>query len=126
MFERIDPRSPTPIYAQIAERVRVAVACGELTKGDGLPSVRALATRLRVNPATIVQAYRELEQEKLVELRQGAGSFIADVPSETRARERTAAAKRVVRDMMAAAARLGIGREDIKRALNGELSEGKK
>lgn len=126
MFERIDPRSPTPIYAQIAERVRVAVASGELTKGDGLPSVRALATRLRVNPATIVQAYRELEQEKLVELRQGAGSFIADVPSETRARDRAAAAKRVVRDMMAAAARLGIGREDIKRALNGELSEGKK
>ena len=68
MFERIDPRSPTPIYAQIAERVRVAVAAGELSKGDGLPSVRALATRLRVNPATVVQAYRELEQEKLVEV----------------------------------------------------------
>ena len=63
MFERIDPRSPTPIYAQIAERVRVAVAAGELTKGDGLPSVRALATRLRVNPATVVQAYRELEHD---------------------------------------------------------------
>jgi GntR family transcriptional regulator len=126
MFERIDPRSPTPIYAQIAERLRVAVASGELTKGDGLPSVRALATRLRVNPATVVQAYRELEQEKLVEMRQGAGTFVADVPSDTRARERTAAAKRIVRDMMAAAARLGIGRDDIQRALNGALSEGKR
>src|ERR1019366_10469821 len=75
MFERIDPRSPTPIYAQIAERVRVAVAAGELAKGDSLPSVRALATRLRVNPATVVQAYRELEQENLLEMRQGAGTF---------------------------------------------------
>lgn len=126
MFERLDPRSPTPMYAQIAERLRVAVASGELTRGDSLPSVRALAARIRVNPATVVQAYRALEDEKIVEMRQGAGSFIADVPSDTRARERTAAAKRIVRDMMAAAARLGIGRDDIKRALNGELSEGKR
>jgi GntR family transcriptional regulator len=124
MFERIDPRSPTPIYAQIAERVRVAVAAGELAKGDGLPSVRALATRLRVNPATVVQAYRELEQEKLVEMRQGAGTFILEMSSDSRARERTAAAKRLVRALMEDAARLGIQKEDIKKALNGELSEG--
>jgi DNA-binding transcriptional regulator YhcF (GntR family) len=124
MFERIDPRSPTPIYAQIAERVRVAVAAGELTKGDGLPSVRALAGRLRVNPATVVQAYRELEQEKLVEMRQGAGTFILEMSTDTRARERQAAAKRLVRALMEDAARLGIQKEDIKKALNGELSEG--
>jgi len=123
MFERIDPSSPTPIYAQIAERVRVAVASGELATGDGLPSVRALATRLRVNPATVVQAYRDLEQEKLVEMRQGAGTYITDVPSDMRARTRTAAARRIVRDMMTAAARLGISRDDIRRALNGELTE---
>ena len=124
MFERIDPRSPTPIYAQIAERVRVAVAAGELTKGDGLPSVRALATRLRVNPATVVQAYRELEQEKLVEMRQGAGTYILEMSTDSRARERTAAAKRLVRALMEEAARLGIQKEDIKKALNGELYEG--
>jgi len=124
MFERIDPRSPTPIYAQIAERVRVAVAAGELTKGDGLPSVRALAGRLRVNPATVVQAYRELEQEKLVEMRQGAGTFILEMSTDTRARERQAAAKRLVRGLMEDAARLGIQKEDIKKALNGELNEG--
>jgi GntR family transcriptional regulator len=124
MFERIDPRSPTPIYAQIAERVRVAVAAGELAKGDGLPSVRALATRLRVNPATVVQAYRELEQEKLVEMRQGAGTYVLEMSTDTRARERTAAAKRLVRGLMEEAARLGIQKDDIKKALNGELSEG--
>jgi GntR family transcriptional regulator len=123
MFERIDPRSPTPIYAQIAERVRVAVAAGELAKGDGLPSVRALAGRLRVNPATVVQAYRELEQEKLVEMRQGAGTFILEMSTDSRARERQAAAKRLVRGLMEDAARLGIQKDDIRKALNGELSE---
>ena len=125
MFEHINPRSPTPIYAQIAERVRVAVGAGELTKGDSLPSVRALATRLRVNPATVVQAYRDLAQEGLVDMRQGTGTFIADVSSDTRARERTAAARRIVRDMLADAARLGVGRDDLKRAFTTELEDGR-
>src|SRR3989304_742336 len=109
MFERIDPRSPIPIYAQIAERVRVAVAAGELARGDSLRSVRALAMRLRVNPATVVQAYRELEHERLVEMRQGAGTFVADVPPDTRGQKRAAAARRGGRGMLAAAGRAGPG-----------------
>lgn len=125
MFERIDPRSPTPIYAQIAERVRVAVASGELRAGDGLPSVRALATRLRVNPATVVQAYRDLEREGIVEMKQGAGTYVADVPADTRARERSAAAKRLVRELLASAARLGINRDDLRKALTSELEDRK-
>ena len=56
MFHDIDPRSPTPLYAQIAARVRVAIASGELSPGDALPSTRQLAHTLRVNPATVVQA----------------------------------------------------------------------
>ena len=123
MFDRIDPRSPTPIYAQIAARVRVAVAAGELKAGDGLPSVRTLATRLRVNPATVVQAYRELEAEGLVQMRQGAGTYVTDVTPERRARERTADARRLVRDLLAEAARRGITAADLKQALNAELEE---
>ena len=121
MFERIDARSPTPIYAQIAERVRVAVAAGELVRGDGLPSVRALATRLRVNPATVVQAYRDLETEGLVEMRQGAGTFVTEMSPDKRARERAAAARRLVREMLAEAGRIGIGRDDLRKAFTGEL-----
>lgn len=123
MFDRIDPRSPTPIYAQIAARVRVAVAAGELKTGDGLPSVRTLATRLRVNPATVVQAYRELEAEGLVQMRQGAGTYVTDVTPERRARERAADARRLIRDLLAEAARRGISAADLKAALHAELEE---
>ena len=123
MFSRIDPRSPVPIYAQIADRVRVAIAAGELKEGDALPSVRALAASLRVNPATVVQAYRALERERIVELRQGAGTFIAPVAAETRQRERTAAARRLVQQMLAEAARLGIAPGDLRVALDRELPE---
>ena len=78
MFEGIDPRSPTPLYAQIAAHIRVAVASGEVRSGDALPSVRALAQSLRVNPATVVQAYRELAMDGFVEMRHGAGTFRSD------------------------------------------------
>ena len=125
MFSHIDPRSPTPLYAQIADRVRLAVAAGELNPGESLPSVRALATKLRVNPATVVQAYRDLERDKIVEMRQGAGTFIAAMATETRARERTAAAQRFVRQMLHDAARLGLAPTDLRLALDRELPESK-
>lgn len=125
MFQDIDPRSPTPLYAQIADRIRLAVASGELTQGEPLPSVRALATKLRVNPATVVQAYRDLERDKIVEMRQGAGTFVADIATETRSRERTAAAQRFVRQMLQDAARVGLSPADLRLALDRELPESK-
>ena len=123
MFSHIDPGSPTPLYAQIADRVRLAVASGELRAGEGLPSVRALATRLRVNPATVVQAYRDLESEGLVEMRQGAGTFVCEVSAEAKRRERLASARRFARSMLAEAARLGISPHDVRDALKRELPE---
>jgi GntR family transcriptional regulator len=121
MFERIDPRSPVPIYAQIAGRLRVAVASGELCSGDPLPSVRALATQLRINPATVSQAYRELEHEGTVETRQGAGTFVASVSSDRRRRDRLAEARRLVGELLAEAARLGLSPADLDQALNETL-----
>lgn len=66
-----------PVYLQLQEQVERRVASGVLRPGDALPSVRALATELRVNPNTIVRAYRELELRGLVESRHGEGTFIA-------------------------------------------------
>lgn len=117
MFERIDPRSPVPIYAQIAGRLRVAVASGELKSGDPLPSVRALATQLRINPATVSQAYRELEREGTVEMRQGAGTYVSAVSNDRRRRDRIAEARRLVREMLAEAARMGIAADELDQAL---------
>ncbi len=124
MFERVDPRSPTPLYAQIAARLRVAIASGELRPGDGLPSVRQLAARLRINPATVVQAYRVLEVDGLVSTRQGAGSFVQDVASDRKNREREQEARRLVRDLAANAASLGLSTADLRAAIDRELKPG--
>lgn len=121
MFEQIDPRSATPLYAQIAGRLRVAVAAGELRPGEPLPSVRQLASRLRVNPATVVQAYRDLETEGFVEMRQGAGTFVKEVVPERRATERSRQAIDLVRQMIAEAGRLGLTSKELLQAIEQEL-----
>jgi len=121
MLDRIDPRSSTPLYAQIAGRLRGAIAAGDLKPGAPLPSVRQLAADLRVNPATVVQAYRDLETEGFVEMRQGAGTFVREVATERRARERTRVARQLVRALIADAARAGIPVADLIAAIDNEL-----
>lgn len=83
--------SSTPIYKQITEQVRMAVAAGRLNVAEQLPSVRALAEELVVNPNTVARAYAHLAGEGLIEARPGRGVFIIRkrrVFSRTEARRR--------------------------------------
>lgn len=121
MFEDIDPRSPVPLWEQIAARVRLAVASGELLPGEALPSVRELARRLRVNPATVAQAYRELSKEEFVETRHGAGTFVRHVAESRRTGEIKARAQELVRGLLEAAARSGITLDEIEHAFELEV-----
>ena len=121
MFDHIDPRSPTPLYAQIATRLKVAIAAGELPPGEALPSVRALASRLRINPATVVQAYRDLELEGLVGTRHGAGTFVQEVAPDRKLKDKAAEATRLVRDLVAQAGSLGITTTELRSAIDEEI-----
>ena len=121
MLDDLDTKSAVPLYEQIAVRLKAAVATGELRAGDALPSVRQLAGRLRINPATVTQAYRALEGDGFAESRQGAGTFVRSVPTEARSRERSTQARRLVRTMLAEAARFGLSREALREAIRHEL-----
>ena len=67
-----------PIYGQIADRVRFAVAAGVLRPGELVPSVRELSKQLVVNPNTVARAYRDLQAEGLVEAVRGTGLQVTD------------------------------------------------
>jgi len=121
VFERIDPRSPTPLYAQIAGRIKVAIAAGELRPAEALPSVRQLAAELRVNPATVVQAYRDLEAEGFVEIRHGAGTFVRELAPARRARERARQATALVHKLLADARRIGVSLAELQAAIEEEI-----
>jgi len=73
----INTGSAAPIYRQVADQVRMAVASGRLSVGEALPSVRALAEDLVINPNTVAKAYGDLMREGLIESRAGRGVFIA-------------------------------------------------
>jgi len=121
VFDGIDPRKPTPLYEQIAARVRVAIASGDLVVGEALPSVRALANDLRVNPATVVQAYRELAADGFVEKRHGQGTFVQNVPVMRRESERRKQAEEIARRALTDGARLGLSGEEVLDALRDEI-----
>src|ERR1700722_8460044 len=74
----ITPGSGTPIYRQIVEQLRLAVASGALPAGWAVPSVRVLAEQLLVNANTVVKAYGELVRDGVLESRHGLGFFAAE------------------------------------------------
>lgn len=75
---KIDPRSHVPIYLQIADGIREAVAVGIYSPGESLPSLRALALDVQVNPNTVQRAYDLLARDGLIYSRRGKGLFVAD------------------------------------------------
>ncbi|MBN2054357.1 GntR family transcriptional regulator [bacterium] len=77
MFVFIDPASSVPIYRQLVDEVVYRVASGGLREGDQLPSIRTLATELRINPNTVIKAYRELEFTGFAVSHHGKGYFVA-------------------------------------------------
>jgi GntR family transcriptional regulator len=74
----IDPKSPVPIFQQIAAQLRQQIAVGVYRPNESLPSLRGLAADIQVNPNTVQRAYEELIREGLVESRRGAGLFVVD------------------------------------------------
>lgn len=74
---------------QIVQQVRRLIALGELNEGDDLPSIRALAEQLVINPNTVARAYRELEAAGVVSFTRGLGTFVGSTdPEMTRAERR--------------------------------------
>ena len=69
--------STTPIYRQIADQICRAVATGKLSPGEQIPSVRALAEQLVINPNTVARTYADLIREGVLEAQQGKGVFVA-------------------------------------------------
>jgi GntR family transcriptional regulator len=77
---KIDPSSAVPIWKQIEDAVRSHVASGALGPGEAVPSVRALATDLVVNPATVARAYQRLVDGGILAVKRGEGTFVAERP----------------------------------------------
>ncbi len=86
---RIDFHSGVPVYLQLTQQAKEAIATGVLRDGDQLPSVRVLAEELKVNRNTVSRAWSELESEGVIENRQGSGCFVTASVTPLRKAART-------------------------------------
>jgi GntR family transcriptional regulator len=121
---QVDHQSGVPIYAQIMEQVKHLVATGRLGPGDQLPTIRQLAVDLRVNPNTVVHAYRELDRQRVISTQQGRGTFIAQRPDERRLAEmRKDRLRAIMGHALLEALSLGYEAQEIREAFEKQLEE---
>src|SRR5262249_3467207 len=121
MLLKPNPSSGVPIYKQLMEQIRHAVETGALRAGEQLAGIRKLAEELVINPNTIAKVYRELEHEGVVELRQGAGAFVAE-RKEAVVRPQILRALPLIRNLIAKLAALSLSEEEMRRLFEAELA----
>jgi GntR family transcriptional regulator len=112
-----DPTSRVPIYRQLMDQIRQAIARGRLRTGSRLPSVRVLSRELVVNPNTIARAYTELEREGVLNTRQGLGVFVAEPQAELSAAARRERLQSALDGFLTEAHHLGFSADEVMSAV---------
>ena len=112
------PADPRPIWSQIEEGLRRLLASGSLAPGDTVPSVRELATELRVNPATVSKAYQRLVGAGLMEVRRGDGTYVSAAPPAVRKSEQTRVIRQAAMNFASVAITHGAELETAREALD--------
>ncbi len=120
----IDFASPTPVYEQIKKSIKQAIARSILVENQPLPSIRDLASFLKINPNTVARAYRELTQEKIIGGRPGVGFWIEK--NEQLDRRKPELLREEFLRFMERAVEMGFSRQQIRALLEDMLPQGEK
>lgn len=119
---KLDFRSGIPIYVQIMDQIKDLIATGELQPDDQLPTVRQLASDLRVNFNTVARAYRLLDEAGLISTQHGRGTYILAPPDEAASeRIRRQALRGLTRNYLAHAHRLGFSQAEVMDDLQNQI-----
>ncbi|KAA8719891.1 GntR family transcriptional regulator [Corynebacterium spheniscorum] len=106
--------SSQPIYAQIKDQLKAAIMNGQLSEGEKLPSIRRLASQLRVSVITTKRAYDELEVEGFINTMQGRGSFVASKNIDLLKEAHRQKVEDQLRAALELAAAAGLSLQDLK------------
>jgi len=119
----VETADPRPIWSQIEEGLRRMLASGSLVAGDNVPSVRELATDLRVNPATVSKAYQRLVGAGLLEVRRGDGTYVSAAPPAVRKSEQTRVIRQAAMNFASVAITHGADVSAARQALDAAWEE---
>lgn len=120
---QIDPHSGVPVYRQVMDQIRYYVASGVLRAGEQLPSIRTLARKLSVNPATVVKAYSELQHAGAIVINHGKGAFVSDSAGGMSDAQRKKALRRTARQLAIEALQMGAGVDLVRRIVAEEMEK---
>ena len=115
MFVVLSPTHPDPMYKQVTDQIKDAIASGDLKPNDRLPSVRELSEALNVSAITIKRAYQDLETDGFILTRAGMGSFVAPVERDALRERKLAEVQEELRRLVRSSAKFGISAGDIAR-----------
>lgn len=122
----VDPKDPTPLYAQLERAIRTAIATGKLEPGARLPTVRQLAVELHVNANTVAKVYAALERTDVVETQRGVGTFVRTTPSPSAVTEnRERELERVISQFIPEVSALGFSLSDVLTHLQRRIKQEK-
>ena len=110
--------SSDPIYAQIKNQLKAAIINDQVAPGDKLPSIRRLASQLRVSVITTKRAYDELELEGFIDSVQGRGSFVASKNTELLKEEQRKKVEDYLKSALASARVSGLSVSDLKELID--------
>ena len=114
---QVDPTTRVPIYRQLMDQIRLAVARGRLKPGSRLPSVRVLSRELGVNPNTVARVYTELERDGVLNTRPGLGVFIAEPQGDLSAAARRQRLAEIIDTFLTDAVHLGFSADEVLAAV---------
>ena len=110
--------SNLPIYEQISQQIKSHILSGELSCGEKLPSIRALANGLHVSVITTKRAYSDLEALGFIETVQGKGSFVAAGNRELMREEGLTRLEELLATAANEATQLGVSRDALHSMLD--------
>ena len=120
----INLESGVPIYMQVVDRIKQMVVSGQLQPGQQIPTIRQLATDLRVNYNTVGRAYLILDQEGVISTQQGRGTYIASHLDEGQVQKlRMGKLRSMFGQVIREAHVLGYSREEIEQIVEEELAD---
>src|SRR3954464_4308030 len=124
MLIQLNTADDRPLYAQIVDQVKFAIAAGVVRPGELVLSVRELSKRLVVNPNTVARAYRELQGQGVLEPVRGTGLQVAAAAPGLCRDDRREFVRRRLRDALGEARRRKLGPGEIEAILREEWSRG--
>jgi len=121
MLIRVDPKSSVPVFQQIVDEIKSAIARGVCAPDEMIPSVRHMAAQALVNPNTVAKAYRELEREGILYMKRGLGVFVSSGAKKVSRNGRRQDISQKLKEIAKEAERAGITATDLKKILDQTL-----